>query len=100
MRPDWAKPGEEPDLDNDARFMEVYNLVFMEFNRAADGSLTPLERRNIDTGLGLERLAQVLQVGRGWGWCCTWRKALWGSNGTSWTTGNVFTRLGGRTNAT
>lgn len=45
------------------RFIEFYNLVFMESNRAPDGSLTPLAQRNIDTGLGLERLAQILQVG-------------------------------------
>ena len=44
------------------RFIEFYNLVFMESNRAPDGSLSPLTMRNIDTGLGLERLAQILQV--------------------------------------
>lgn len=36
--------------------------VFMELNRAADGSLTPLAAKNIDTGMGLERMAQILQV--------------------------------------
>jgi len=49
------------DLENDSRFIEFYNLVFMEFNRDAAGVLTPLANRNIDTGLGLERMAQILQ---------------------------------------
>jgi alanyl-tRNA synthetase len=43
------------------RFIEYYNLVFMENNRDAEGKLTPLARKNIDTGLGLERMAQILQ---------------------------------------
>lgn len=43
------------------RFIEYYNLVFMESNRDTDGQLTPLARQNIDTGLGLERMAQILQ---------------------------------------
>ena len=46
------------------RFIEFYNIVFMESSRAPDGSLAPLASRNIDTGCGLERLAQILQVGR------------------------------------
>ncbi|WP_041429690.1 alanine--tRNA ligase [Synechococcus sp. PCC 7502] len=49
------------DLEDDDRFLEVYNLVFMELNRNSDGSFTPLKKQNIDTGLGLERMAQVLQ---------------------------------------
>lgn len=49
------------DLEDDSRFIEFYNLVFMQFNRDAEGSLTPLENRNIDTGMGLERMAQILQ---------------------------------------
>jgi len=49
------------DLDDDSRFLEIYNLVFMQFNRDSAGTLTPLAKQNIDTGLGLERLAQVLQ---------------------------------------
>ncbi len=49
------------DLEDDSRFLEIYNLVFMELNRDADGNLTPLRKQNIDTGLGLERMAQVLQ---------------------------------------
>ena len=46
-------------LEDDSRFIEFYNLVFMESNRGPDGSLKPLENRNIDTGMGLERVAQV-----------------------------------------
>ncbi|MEN9259340.1 MAG: alanine--tRNA ligase [Thermostichus sp. HHBFW_bins_43] len=49
------------DLEDDSRFLEIYNLVFMELNRDSEGHLTPLAKQNIDTGLGLERLAQVLQ---------------------------------------
>ncbi|MDM7936103.1 MAG: alanine--tRNA ligase [Cyanobium sp. CZS 48M] len=49
------------DLEDDSRFIEFYNLVFMQFNRDAEGHLTPLEKQNIDTGLGLERMAQILQ---------------------------------------
>ncbi len=49
------------DLEDDTRFIEFYNLVFMQFNRDAEGNLTPLANRNIDTGMGLERMAQILQ---------------------------------------
>ena len=49
------------DLEDDSRFIEFYNLVFMQYNRDAEGNLTPLESKNIDTGLGLERMAQILQ---------------------------------------
>ena len=49
------------DLEDDERFIEFYNIVFMESNRDADGVKTPLESKNIDTGLGLERMAQILQ---------------------------------------
>ena len=49
------------DLEDDSRFIEFYNLVFMEYNRDADGKLTPLQNKNIDTGMGLERMAQILQ---------------------------------------
>jgi alanyl-tRNA synthetase len=48
-------------LEDDTRFIEFYNLVFMESNRGPDGALTPLANRNIDTGMGLERMAQILQ---------------------------------------
>jgi alanyl-tRNA synthetase len=50
------------DLEDDSRFIEFYNLVFMQYNRDADGVLTPLANRNIDTGMGLERMAQILQA--------------------------------------
>ncbi|MEB3181583.1 MAG: alanine--tRNA ligase [Nostocaceae cyanobacterium] len=49
------------DLEDDTRFIEFYNLVFMQYNRDADGNLTPLANKNIDTGMGLERMAQILQ---------------------------------------
>ncbi|CAA7407678.1 unnamed protein product [Spirodela intermedia] len=49
------------DLGDDSRFIEFYNLVFMEYNKKDDGSLEPLKERNIDTGMGLERMAQILQ---------------------------------------
>ncbi|MFY0609264.1 MAG: alanine--tRNA ligase [Candidatus Atelocyanobacterium thalassa] len=49
------------DLENDSRFIEFYNLVFMEYNRNDNGDLLPLEQKNIDTGMGLERMAQILQ---------------------------------------
>jgi alanyl-tRNA synthetase len=49
------------DLEDDTRFIEFYNLVFMEYNRDSDGNLTPLKNKNIDTGMGLERMAQILQ---------------------------------------
>ncbi|MBV6625617.1 MAG: alanine--tRNA ligase [Rivularia sp. (in: Bacteria)] len=52
---------ENIDLDDDSRFIEFYNLVFMQYNRDADGNLTPLANKNIDTGMGLERMAQILQ---------------------------------------
>ena len=50
------------DLEDDSRFIEFYNLVFMQYNRDAEGTLTPLANRNIDTGMGLERMAQILQA--------------------------------------
>ena len=49
------------DLEDDSRYIEFYNLVFMQYNRDAGGTLTPLANRNIDTGMGLERMAQILQ---------------------------------------
>ena len=52
---------ENIDLEDDSRFIEFYNLVFMQYNKDAEGNLTPLENKNIDTGLGLERMAQILQ---------------------------------------
>ena len=55
------KGDEAIDLEDDERFIEFYNLVFMESNRNADGVLTPLANKNIDTGMGLERMARILQ---------------------------------------
>ena len=52
---------ENATVEDDSRFIEFYNLVFMENNRSLDGSLTPLANKNIDTGMGLERMAQILQ---------------------------------------
>jgi len=51
----------EIDLEDDTRFIEFYNLVFMQYNRDVEGNLTPLQKQNIDTGMGLERMAQILQ---------------------------------------
>lgn len=55
------KGDEHIDLEDDTRFIEFYNLVFMQYNRDAAGELTPLQSKNIDTGMGLERMAQILQ---------------------------------------
>jgi alanyl-tRNA synthetase len=58
--PEFGAEGERPGDDTD-RFLEFWNHVFMTYDLGADGSLTPLPMRNIDTGMGLDRMAAILQ---------------------------------------
>jgi alanyl-tRNA synthetase len=57
---DYGKPDDLPGGENE-RFLEIWNLVFMQFNQEPVGTLTPLPAQNIDTGLGLTRLPVILQ---------------------------------------
>lgn len=56
----WGGPPGSPEEDGD-RFIEIWNIVFMQYNRQADGTFVPLAKPMIDNGLGLERIAAVLQ---------------------------------------
>ncbi|SEM82653.1 alanyl-tRNA synthetase [Pseudorhodobacter antarcticus] len=56
----WGGPPGSPDQDGD-RFIEIWNLVFMQNEQHADGSMTPLPKQSIDTGMGLERIGALLQ---------------------------------------
>ena len=58
----WGGPPGTPEEDGD-RYIEIWNLVFMQYNRSQDGSMTPLPKPSVDTGMGLERLAAILQNG-------------------------------------
>ncbi|MBR9909415.1 MAG: alanine--tRNA ligase [Gammaproteobacteria bacterium] len=56
----WGGPPGSPEEDGD-RFIEIWNVVFMQFNRSADGQMAPLPKPSVDTGMGLERIAAVMQ---------------------------------------
>ncbi|TDO06237.1 MULTISPECIES: alanine--tRNA ligase [Halomonas] len=56
----WGGPPGSPEEDGD-RYIEIWNLVFMQFDRDAEGTMNPLPKPSIDTGMGLERIAAVMQ---------------------------------------
>ncbi|MFB5745904.1 alanine--tRNA ligase [Cedecea sp. S5-13] len=56
----WGGPPGSPEEDGD-RYIEIWNIVFMQFNRQIDGTMLPLPKPSVDTGMGLERIAAVLQ---------------------------------------
>lgn len=56
----WGGPPGTPEEDGD-RYIEIWNLVFMQYNRQADGTMDPLPKPSVDTGMGLERISAILQ---------------------------------------
>ena len=56
----WGGPPGSPEEDGD-RYIEIWNMVFMQYNRDSSGEMTPLPQQSIDTGMGLERIAAILQ---------------------------------------
>lgn len=56
----WGGPPGSPEEDGD-RFIEIWNLVFMQYNRHADGEMEPLPSQSVDTGMGLERISAIMQ---------------------------------------